>query len=306
MRIHLDTDLGSDTDDLCALATLLGWPDVQLVGVTTNTDPRGQRAGYVEHALGLAGRDDLQVVAGAEATLAPTMVPVDFPDYWPRPIGGATGSVRCGDRHAGRERRGRGHRCCDRAVYEPLPARSAAARAPSSCRGRRDGRPRSAVEAGIPTCGVDDDFNVQQDRMAAAIVLERCDVVPIGVTIEVSLRAGHLPRLRAAGPLGRLVADQAVARARDHRTRALGASFERLPDDLLNFQHDPLACAVALGWNGVEIEEIPTALELRDDRLWMTERDGAPTLRTVTAVDAPRFEETWLQAVERASTPVAT
>jgi hypothetical protein len=26
---------GSDTDDACALAMLLGWPDVELVGITT-------------------------------------------------------------------------------------------------------------------------------------------------------------------------------------------------------------------------------------------------------------------------------
>jgi inosine-uridine nucleoside N-ribohydrolase len=35
MLIHLDTDLGGDTDDACALAMLLGWPGVELAGVTT-------------------------------------------------------------------------------------------------------------------------------------------------------------------------------------------------------------------------------------------------------------------------------
>jgi inosine-uridine nucleoside N-ribohydrolase len=35
IRIHLDTDIGGDLDDLCALALLLGWPDVELTGVTT-------------------------------------------------------------------------------------------------------------------------------------------------------------------------------------------------------------------------------------------------------------------------------
>lgn len=34
MLIHLDTDLGGDTDDACALAMLLGWPGVELAGVT--------------------------------------------------------------------------------------------------------------------------------------------------------------------------------------------------------------------------------------------------------------------------------
>jgi inosine-uridine nucleoside N-ribohydrolase len=59
LRVHLDTDLGSDTDDLCALAMLLGWPDVDVVGVTTVSDPGGIRAGMTRYALGLAGRDDV-------------------------------------------------------------------------------------------------------------------------------------------------------------------------------------------------------------------------------------------------------
>jgi hypothetical protein len=43
--IHLDTDIGGDTDDLCALAMLVGWPGVELVGVTTCSDSGGGRAG---------------------------------------------------------------------------------------------------------------------------------------------------------------------------------------------------------------------------------------------------------------------
>ena len=53
-RIHLDTDIGGDTDDLCALAMLLGWPDVELVGVTTCSDVDGLRAGLARYALRLA------------------------------------------------------------------------------------------------------------------------------------------------------------------------------------------------------------------------------------------------------------
>src|SRR5829696_6397212 len=50
VRIHLDTDLGGDTDDVCALAMLLGWPGADLVGITSTIDPEGLRAGYVGHA----------------------------------------------------------------------------------------------------------------------------------------------------------------------------------------------------------------------------------------------------------------
>jgi hypothetical protein len=28
--------------------------------------------------------------------------------------------------------------------------------------------------------------------------------------------------------------------------------------------HDPLACTVALGWDGVTVEELPLSVELRD------------------------------------------
>ena len=31
-KVHLDTDLGGDIDDLCALAMLLRWKDVEITG----------------------------------------------------------------------------------------------------------------------------------------------------------------------------------------------------------------------------------------------------------------------------------
>ena len=40
MRIHLDTDLGGDTDDACALAMLLGWHEAEITGITTVADSR--------------------------------------------------------------------------------------------------------------------------------------------------------------------------------------------------------------------------------------------------------------------------
>jgi hypothetical protein len=44
VRVHVDTDLGDDPDDLSALAYLLARLDVDLVGVTTVDDPDGWRA----------------------------------------------------------------------------------------------------------------------------------------------------------------------------------------------------------------------------------------------------------------------
>ena len=65
MLLHLDTDFAGDTDDACALAMVLGWPDTEVVGITTTADPEGRRAGYLAHFLELAGRADIPVAAGA-------------------------------------------------------------------------------------------------------------------------------------------------------------------------------------------------------------------------------------------------
>jgi inosine-uridine nucleoside N-ribohydrolase len=301
-RIHLDTDLGSDTDDLCALAMLLGWEDVDLVGVTTSTDPGGIRAGYTHHALRVASREDVPVRAGAEGSIAGLFSPLAFPDYWPEPINPRPSPV--GEAlelmEASLEA---GATIVAVGPYTNLALLEAAR--PGLLTGNVVvmGGHVTTSRAGLPSWGVHDDFNVQQDRFAAYTVLSRCDpiVVPIAVSLEVTLRKGHLTRLRDAGALGKLIADQAEAHARDNGRTELGRAFEGLPDDLLNFHYDPLACAVAVDWTGVTIEKIPTRLELREGRLWMSESEDEDPLRVATEVEAEPFEEAWLRAVERAS-----
>jgi inosine-uridine nucleoside N-ribohydrolase len=156
----------------------------------------------------------------------------------------------------------------------------------------------------LPPWGMRDDFNVQQDAVAASIVFERCDpiVVPLAVSIEVCVRGAQLHALRDAGPLGMLIADQAERHARDNGRDRLPASFPALPSDLLNFQYDPLACVVALGWDGVTVEPVPCSCEREGDGLLrMERREGGAQLRTAVAVDAERFEREWLDAVRAAS-----
>ena len=64
-KIHLDTDIGGDMDDVCALAMLLKWPDLDITGVTTVSDEQGRRAGYAHYVLSLVGRADIPCTAGA-------------------------------------------------------------------------------------------------------------------------------------------------------------------------------------------------------------------------------------------------
>jgi inosine-uridine nucleoside N-ribohydrolase len=157
------------------------------------------------------------------------------------------------------------------------------------------------TRAGYPAWGNDMDWNVQIDVAASRLVLERANplLAPLTVTVETALRRVYLPVLQQAGPLGQLLARQAEAHAAEYdNERLLGQTCTSLPDDLINFQHDPLACAIALGWDeGVGITELPLVFEVEDG--WLHERvdpRGKPT-RVVTQVDGERFSQFWLDTV---------
>src|ERR671923_2596874 len=66
---------------------LLGWPNVELTGITTVSDRDGRRAGMTGYALTLAGRDDAPVPAGAAGSLAGFTIELAFPaHHWPEPV----------------------------------------------------------------------------------------------------------------------------------------------------------------------------------------------------------------------------
>jgi hypothetical protein len=73
-----------------------------------------------------------------------------------------------------------------------------------------------------------------------------------------------------------------------------------LPNDTINFQHDPLTCAIALGWNeGIEIRDVPLRLEVNRGYLHERIDDGGVLARIVTRIDASKFNEHWLHIVVR-------
>jgi purine nucleosidase len=162
-----------------------------------------------------------------------------------------------------------------------------------------------APAPGLPQWGPDMDFNVQWDTRAAEIVAAsaRLTLVTLPVTLQAHLRTADLPRLGVAGPLGQLLARQGRAHGLDHRMEKLGREHLGLPDDLVNFQHDPVACAVAVGWSGATTEEVRLrpvqeggALSFRPDpKGWLT--------RVVVDVDSAAFTEIWMSAVESADAP---
>ncbi len=305
MRVHLDTDLGSDTDDLCALAMLLGWPDVEVVGVTTVSDPGGIRAGMTRYALGLVGRNDIPVAAGGEGSLGGYFVPLDFPDVWPEPISpmpsppGAALDLLEASVSAGATVVAIGP-YTNLAMFEAARP-GALEEVPLVVMGGWVTPSRD----GFPPWTWDQDFNVQQDALAAKVVFERCRplVAQVSATLETFLRERDLPALEAAGPLGALISEQARRRGEEYGMKHLPEEHPALPDDLLNFQYDPLAAAVACGWDGARIDELPIRSELVGRRLRLSVADGPdgiPT-RVVTSVDGERLARDWGAAVARAS-----
>lgn len=305
MKIHLDTDIGGDMDDVCALALLLKWPGVEITGITTTAEEHGRRAGYVRYMLNLTGRGDIPFATGADLSEGYTRYESlgyppeeeNWPEYVPPhdgpteaaiellrrsveqgavivAIGPYTNLMLLDRKYPGIMKRANvvlmgGN------VYPPPPE--------------------------FPQWPNEDDWNVQVDVQAAKHVIEQARplLVPISMTCQTALRHADLPRLAQAGKLGDLLVRQAEVFARtENYAQKFAAVHARLPDDFINFHHDPLACAIALGWNeGVVIEDVSLKLEIRDG--WLTETpdpNGVP-VRLVTQIDAGAFNAFWVTVV---------
>ena len=305
MLLHLDTDLGGDPDDACALAMLLGWPGVELVGITTTADPDGQRAGYVTRILRMAGRTEVPVASGAGRSLTTHRLMGGVPDhrrYWGRP------SVRArpGELEVALDLL---ERSIDRGATVVAIGPYTNLAMVEARSGRLAGVPVVAMggwvrppEPGLPPWGPETDWNVQCDTLAAQTLAWTADLtlVTLPAACTATLRAAHLPRLAASGSLGAALARQSAAHCEEYHMRDLGRAHARLPDDLVNFHWDPVACAVAAGWSGVRTERMCLQPVLADGMLhFEPDRNGRPT-RVVTEVDGDAFVAIWLAAVEAA------
>ncbi|HLO28356.1 MAG TPA: nucleoside hydrolase [Anaerolineales bacterium] len=305
-KIHLDTDLGGDIDDLCALAMLLCWSeDLQFTGITTTAEANGRRAGYVRYVLSLEGRSDIPVASGADVSGGFYRYPeFGYPDeerYWSAPIVPSPNDLE------------NALRLLKRSIEQGA---TIVAIGPFTNLYLLDleypGILKDAhlflmggciypIRTGFPEWTNEMDWNIQVDVRSAKHVIENSNptLIPLSVSVETALRRAYLQDLRRAGAVGGLIARQAEAFAVDEQNEArYGQTCAGLPHDIINFQHDPLACAIALGWDdGVEIEELPLLLEQKDG--WLTERihsSGRP-IRVVTKINAEHFNEFWIDKI---------
>lgn len=301
-KIHLDTDLGGDIDDLCALAMLLRWKDTELTGITTVAEANGRRAGYVRHVLEFEDRKDIPVAAGADVSQGFYRYPeLGYPDeerYWSKPVAASPNPVEDAiqllkqsiEQGATIIAIGPFTNLCLLDLQNPGILMQANL--------FLMGGYVYPIRLGFPQWGNEMDWNIQVDVKSAKHVIEHSNptLILLSVTVETALRRSHLEDLRKSGKLGQLLARQAESFALDEQNeKKIGETCEGLPNDMINFLHDPLACAIALGWNeGVETEEVPLLLEEKHG--WLHERidPSGKLIRIVTQIDGPRFNEFWL------------
>lgn len=305
MKVHLDTDLGGDIDDLCALAMLLRWQDVQIIGITTVAEAEGKRAGYVRYSLGLEGKDDIPIAAGADVSQGfYRYAELGYPPeerYWSEKIVPLSTEP-------------------DKAIE--LLKQSIEQEATIIGIGpftnlylldmKYPGILKQAklflmagfvypIRTGFPNWGNDFDWNIQVDIKSAKHVLENSNptLIPLTVSVETALRRTYLNDLGKAGKLGQLLARQAKEFAVDENMESkFGENCEGLPNDIINFQHDSLACAIAVGWNeGVEISEIPLKLTVKDDWLHEEIDNSGKMTKVVTRINGNRFNEFWIETI---------
>ncbi len=306
MKLHLDTDFAGDPDDACALAMLLGWPGVEVTAITTTADPDGRRAAYVRRLLALTGHTHVPVGRGAGASLAGHSmggIP-DHDHYW-----GAPSLLMTPDQSADTATALLSESIDAGATVAAIGPLTNLARVVRHRSGGLAGIPVVAMGGwfeprhGLPSWGPSADWNIQCDPEAATIVLAqaRLTLVPLSTTLSVHLRRRDLPRLESAGAVGALLARQALAYCHDESKTEIALAHKGLPDDLLNFHHDPLTAAVAAGWANVTRQQM--RLVPRYDGDWLAfedSPDGRP-VDVITDVDGESFTDAWLAAVAASS-----
>jgi purine nucleosidase len=307
MKVHLDTDIGGDMDDLCALAMLLKWPDLEITGITTVAEEHGRRAGYVQYVLNMMGRSGIPCAAGADLSQGYfRYTSLGYPseeDNWPEPVPPYPGPLSDAldllknSIEQGAVLAGIGPYTNFMLLDQLHPGILSRARIVLV------GGSIYASPPGFPQWDNSDDWNIQVDTRAAKYVLEHSSptLIPLAVTSQTALRQTDLMRLAHAGHLGELLVRQAEVFARDEGFgEKYSAAYPAVPANIVNFHHDPLGCAIALGWSdGVEMQTVPLKLEMREGWLYETpHNDGIPT-RIVTRIDGSAFNGFWCDLICR-------
>jgi purine nucleosidase len=220
-KVHLDTDLGGDIDDLCALVMLLRWKDVEISGITTVAEAGGRRAGYVHHVLEMEDRQAIPVAAGADVAQGYYRYPeLGYPDeerYWSKPVAPLPGLLG----NALELLRSSIEQNATIIAIGPFTNLYLLDLQYPGILKQADlflmGGYVYPIRPGFPDWDNGMDWNIQVDVQSARHVIGNSNpvLIPLTVTVETALRRSYLDALRNAGSLGQLLAQQAEAFAAD-------------------------------------------------------------------------------------------
>lgn len=302
-KIHLDTDIGGDIDDLCALAMLLKWDNLEITGITTTAEDNGKRAGYAKYVLKTMGREKIPVAAGADVSSRYYRYKPGYPSenlYWPELISPAPGpienTIELLKNSIEQEAVIVGIGPYTNFILLDNKYPGLLNKAKLFLMGGYIYPPNE----GFPKWDNKMDYNIQLDIISARYIIENFNptLIPLTVTIETALCRSYLPQLEKSGPVGKLIVRQAQVFAKDWDNEGkYGKTCKGLPQDIINFQHDSLACAVALGWNEAKIELARLELEIRDGWLYEKVSESGKQTPIVTKIDRERFNQFWLNTV---------
>jgi purine nucleosidase len=279
--VFLDTDIGTDVDDILALVLLTQAPELNLVGVTTVYGDTVLRARIVRHVLDRMGRTDIPIGVGARETLS------NRPIWW-----------------AGHE--GQGISDLDRIpVDEGITAPDLLKRAAAEHRGDLDLFAIGPLTNVAKAIVADDAFtaslhrlyimggafwqersehNIKSDPEAADIVFRSgipMTVCGLDVTLRTWLREADLSRIReAANGIGPLLEDQLC-----RWWTYIGANE--------NNPHDPLTVLAALRPELFRFERCNVRVELdgADPGRTRLEQCGDGRVKVAADVDVQAAEE---------------
>jgi len=308
--VLFDTDIGSDVDDAVALALLLACSDaLDLVAVTTVAGDTGLRARIAARLLGVAGRTDVEVFAGArDAVLRRERfatwdhVGKGLPDGPDAPVRDEPAPERIV--RAARETEGlmllavgpMTNLARALALDPDLPHRVAGLTVMGG-HIRRVAIGRTVFAPGI-------DYNLCSDPEASVAVLGagfRTTLVSADVTLQTWLRPADVARFEAAGPLARAVAAQ--VRIWDPIQRRLFTDLGgEMADDNVAFLHDPLTALALVDESALGFERLEIVTTIRDGVLRTLEVPAGsglgPTMRVATRVDAAAAERAIVARIE--------
>jgi inosine-uridine nucleoside N-ribohydrolase len=284
---------------------LLGCDDVEITGITTNLDSEGRRTACVHAYLALAGRDEIPVAAGARVSMTTGRryeSTAGDSRYWPAPIEPVL------------ERPGAAEALLARSLADgatvlaigALTNLAALEKArPGALRGVKVFVMGGWVDqpaVGLPRWGTEMDFNIQVDTRAAETVAAAAELtlVTLPVTMQAQLSRSHLSRLRACGRVGALLAHQFDVYAEDHGMADLGRAHSGLADDLVDFLYDPVAAAVAVGWDIAHVEPRRLRVEVDHEGVlhWLPDAQGR-LFDVVVDLDAGMFTDRLFAALAR-------